>query len=223
MYQRQLWDTECLLGQKALESLEEVEEWHFHIYGPCGVFLIDMRGNRISSHGVQKEGPIMSLRQRAAIEQAFSTSNLSCMILASEIPFVGDSPEAIRERVKDTPFLVDHWPYQLNELTWLLDLCFGWKNAVSGREVIMLGGDIHVSVDSLISDQLTGQTIRHITTSPITNHVCEYYPDLTGMLNSRYSFTHTPMLKQRTFCTIDLTFNQGTAVANVVLCGVPAV
>ena len=46
-----------------------------------------------------------------------------------------------------------------------------YLTAVPGREVIMLGGDIHVSVDSEIQDIKSGTTIRHITTSPVTNHV----------------------------------------------------
>ena len=96
MYQRQLWDPDCVTHIEKVEALPEVEEWHFHRYGSCGIFLIDMRGNRIGSDGVQKEGTILSAKQRAAIEQAFAENGLTCMLVCSEIPFVGDSPEAIR-------------------------------------------------------------------------------------------------------------------------------
>merc|ERR1719221_2577946 len=41
MYQRQLWDPKC----------GEDQEWHFHQYGPFGIFLMDMRGNRINQEG----------------------------------------------------------------------------------------------------------------------------------------------------------------------------
>jgi len=223
MYQRQLWDPECVTSQKAVEGLPEVEEWHFHVYGSCGVFMIDMRGNRIRPDGVQKEGNILSARQRRAIQEAFATPGLTCMLVCSEIPFVGDSPEAIREKAQKFSFLKDHWPYQIAELTWLLDLCFGFKAAAHGREVVLLGGDIHVSVDSTIMDRLTGLALRHITTSPITNHVCGFFPKLEGSLNDRYSYAHRPLLGQRTFCTIDLSFSSGGVASRVELVGVPAV
>merc|ERR1719223_1177155 len=116
MYQRQLWDPDCVFGQKELENQHAVEEWHFHTYGSCGVFLIDMRGNRIRPDGVQKEGPILSTRQRSAIQAAFADPGLTCMLVCSEIPFVGDPPDVIRKKAKKVPFLKDHWPYQIEEL-----------------------------------------------------------------------------------------------------------
>jgi len=221
MYQRQLWDPACVLGLKALEAQSDVEEWHFHVFGPCGIFMIDMRGNRIRPNGTQKEGPILSARQRTSIEDAFKTSGLTCMIVCSEIPFVGDPHDVIVHKQKKLIFLKDHWPYQIEELTWLLDLCFGWKAAVGGREVIMLGGDIHVSVESVITDRQTFQTIKHITTSPITNHVCAFYPEVEGSLNERYSYLHRPMPGMRTFCTIDLNFEESLLKADVTMVGVP--
>lgn len=222
MYQRQLWDPSCATEKAKLEAATDVEEWHFHRYGPCGVFLIDMRGNRIQPDGVQKKGPILSTRQRAAIEQAFHEPGLTCMLVCSEIPFVGDPPDVIREKQKKLSFLEDHWPFQIDELLWLLDLCFSWKAAVPGREVIMLGGDIHVSVDSTIEDHSTGQSIRHITTSPITNHVCKFFPENQGTLNSRYSFSHKPLPGMRTYCTLSLDFSGGGVKSDVQLVGIPA-
>ena len=37
----------------------------------------------------------------------------------------------------------------------------------------MLGGDIHCGVTSDIHDEDTELSIRHVTTSPVTNHVCK--------------------------------------------------
>ena len=48
----------------------------------------------------------------------------------------------------------------------------------------MLGGDIHVGVDSLISDSRSGLSIRHVTTSPITQTVSEFFNAPTGGLVS---------------------------------------
>jgi len=76
----------------------------------------------------------------------------------------------------------------------------------------LLGGDIHVSVDSTITDNSTGATIRHITTSPITNNVSNFFPALEGKIGDRYAYVHKAFPNQRTFCTIDLTFEEGGAV-----------
>jgi hypothetical protein len=32
---------------------EEIKEWHQHTYGPVGIFMFDLRGNRIDGNGVQ--------------------------------------------------------------------------------------------------------------------------------------------------------------------------
>ena len=49
---------------------------------------------------------------------------------------------------------VENWAEDeplLTNLERLLDLCFGWKNEdEDGREVLLLGGDIHCGVSSVI-------------------------------------------------------------------------
>lgn len=234
MYQRQLWDPDCDISVELSSAdldpdeaaSDPCQEWHFHTYGPCGVFFIDMRGNRIRRDGTLQEGlpPILSETQRESIKQAFETTNLSCMLLCAEIPFVGAEPETIRKEVEDSPqkaFLKDHWPYELPELLWILDLCFSWKVAAEGREVILLGGDIHVGVDSVIADSETGQQIRHITTSPITNRVSKFFYPTSGRLNERYTFEHRVLEQARNFVVIDLSFEDGRTEARVELVGVP--
>ncbi len=41
---------------------------------------------------------------------------LKVIIIASEVPFVGDDPESIQEKAKKVDFLKDHWPYNVEEL-----------------------------------------------------------------------------------------------------------
>ena len=52
-YQRRLWDSNC---SSKIPIDEEVEEWHSHVYGngKIGIFLFDLRGNRITPDGIQK-------------------------------------------------------------------------------------------------------------------------------------------------------------------------
>eukprot|EP01065_Artemidia_motanka_P018797 TRINITY_DN2213_c2_g1_i1.p1 TRINITY_DN2213_c2_g1~~TRINITY_DN2213_c2_g1_i1.p1 ORF type:complete len:803 (+),score=334.43 TRINITY_DN2213_c2_g1_i1:47-2410(+) len=197
-YQRQLWDTN-LAG-----LADPVEEWHFHMYGRVGIFMMDMRGSRIDAAGNQQPGKILTEAQKAALVSAFKTEQMSCMLLCSEIPYVGDDPTVIQEKAKKFVFLEDHWPYHLEELSWLLDLCFDWRHEREGREVVLIGGDIHVGVESTIKDKKTGAVIKSITTSPITNHVCGFFPALSGSVGDRYTYEHKVLKKKRNFVYIDI-------------------
>ena len=76
------------------------------------------RGSRVvpPEQGGEPEGPLKGLppllsdQQRAQIEAAFATPGLQCMLVCSEIPFVGSDPTTIRKAQKKVFFLVDHWP-----------------------------------------------------------------------------------------------------------------
>ena len=200
-YQRRLWDPTCNLDYS---NDDQVKEWHSHVYGPVGIFMFDLRGNRINGGGVQaSDNPILSEKQWEDFEAFIANPALRVIVLCSETPFVGDEPGVCKQKVAENSefdFLKDHWPYNEDELLRLLDLCFSWQSEGEqmncGREVLMIGGDIHCGVTSLIRDTETGMTITHITTSPVTNHVCKYFPPTTGNISERYSFSHLPLGRQ---------------------------
>lgn len=195
-YQRKLWDPDC-----SLQLEEETKEWHQHIYGPVAIFMCDLRGNRISGSGHQAaENNLLSDEQWSHIEALFENPDIKVIILCSETPFVGDEPSVCRQKVEENPsmdFLRDHWPYNEDELIRLLDLCFNWKAAGEAdsiqREVLLIGGDIHCGVTSVIRDDNTGLQINQLTTSPVTNHVCKFFPPSEGVINERYNFSHLPL------------------------------
>lgn len=78
------------------------------------------------------------------------------------------------------------------ELVKLFERVFDWKHAGSGeRDALFVAGgtycvwcfvfgniplDIHVGVDSIITDNSTGVKIQQIVATPISNHVCEFFP-----------------------------------------------
>ena len=95
---------------------------------------------------------------------------------------------------------MDYWSFHEDELIRLLDSSFSWKLAGEekgiGKDVILIGGEIHCGVTSVIRDNETGLLINHITTSPVTNHVDDFVPSLSGNISSRYNFSHLPLGKQ---------------------------
>jgi hypothetical protein len=188
-YQRQLWDPKYAVNPNK-SSAEE----HFHKYGPVGILLIDMRGNRIDWHGEQKgDAPFVNDNQWKLIDSAFQDPEIKVMLITSEIPFVGDAPELLKknaETIKDLEFLKDHWGYNTSELVRLLETAFDWKAADKSRDIVFIGGDIHVGVESVIHDSKTGLSARQLVATPITNHVCKFFPALKGVVNERFSFEH---------------------------------
>ena len=207
-YQRRLWDPEC-----SVDLEEDVTEWHSHVYGSIGIFMFDLRGNRITRDGKQMSGnSLLSDAQWVDLETFFQNPTLRAILLCSETPFVGDEPGVFKQKMDNNSelyFLRDHWPFNEDELIRLLDLCFSWKakgeNSGVGRDVLMIGGDIHCGVSSVIRDNETGLQVNHLTTSPVTNHVCKYFPQLTGNINDRYNFSHLPLgMKFRNYADINI-------------------
>ena len=124
-------------------NIEYYNEFQCHTYGPIGIFLIDMQGNRITGDGVQKsDNPIVSYSQWEAIEAFFQNEDLKVII-------VGDDPVSIRDKTAN-------WPYNLEDLTRLLDLSFDWKSQhEDAHEILLLGGDIHCGVSSVVNQSTT--------------------------------------------------------------------
>ena len=87
----------------------------------------------------------------------------------------------------------------------------------------LAGDNGHVGVDSVIADAASGLTIRHVTTSPITNEVSTFHPPLHGRLNERYTYTHTLLDDAvHNYCMLDLALGaDGRVAAKVELVGVP--
>mmetsp|Transcript_39474 Transcript_39474/g.64692 ORF Transcript_39474/g.64692 Transcript_39474/m.64692 type:complete len:298 (+) Transcript_39474:2-895(+) len=187
-YQRMLWDHTSDGDLPRTDA--PLREWHGHVYGAVGVFLIDMRGNRINGKGVQLEGPLVCADQWADLEAFCARGELKVLVVASEIPFVTDSPEHVRKAAEKVDFLVDHWCYNEPEIARLLGTVFAWQAAQEGRKCILVGGDVHTGIESVIRDAETGLEIPHLTTSPITNHVAGYFNKNTGQIGERFSWEH---------------------------------
>jgi phosphodiesterase/alkaline phosphatase D-like protein len=219
-YQRQLWDPNFIEN-----PLQNADEFHYHKYGNVGVVLLDMRGNRIDWQGNQHaDNPILNDDQWNLLHRVFNDPENQVILLCSEIPFVSDEPAVAKKNAlnPDTAFVVDHWAYNSGELIRLLEMAFDWKAAGNGkRELVFIGGDIHVGVESEIFDNQTKLSAKHLTATPITNHVCKFFPKLEGKVDERFSYKHTPV-NVRNYGLVDITFaDDGTPHVNSRLIGDP--
>lgn len=138
----------------------------------------------------------MNHSQWVLLDTALADPSIKKLLVSSEIPFAGDEPETVKKHATKAglEFLVDHWPYNDLELVKLLERVFDWKHAGNGeRDALFVAGDIHAGVDSIITDNTTGATIQQIVATPISNHVCDFFPKLEGKVNDRFSYVHTPL------------------------------
>ena len=155
-YQRRLWDSNC---SSKIPIDVEVEEWHSHVYGngKIGIFLFDLRGNRITPEGIQKsENSLLSDKQWQDFEVFMSNPDLRAVILGSETPFIGEEPAETRKKVEnisDLIFLKDHWYFNEEELLRLVKICFDWKAKGDGmHDLIFIAGDIHCGVTTILTE-----------------------------------------------------------------------
>eukprot|EP00913_Durusdinium_trenchii_P035816 g33515.t1 len=65
--------------------------------------------------------------------------------------------------------------------------CNSKAAASAARDVLLLGGDLHVSIYSVIYDKVLENSIRCLTTSPVSNTVARFYANQEGEINSRRS------------------------------------
>merc|ERR1711976_19055 len=195
LYQRALWDDDIT------DDHDHSDEYHFHKHGNLGIMMIDMRGNRIDVDGNQfPENPIVSEKQWQEIDGMLADPEITTVMVCSEIPFVSDPPEVIKAGVKKVPFLVDHWGYNGNELTRLLDSLSDWKKAGNGnKDFVLVGGDIHVGHTSVIHDKKNDLYFHQITTPPTTNHVCDFFPKVVNDFNDRYSYVHKVLEHEKNY------------------------
>ena len=86
----------------------------------------------------------MSDGQWLELQSLFNNPDLKVIVIAAEIPFVGDGTEERKKKAMNISFLEYYRPYNIEDLVRIPDLSFDWKETdEDGREVVMLGGDIH--------------------------------------------------------------------------------
>jgi len=195
-YQRQLWDINY-------DRDVTTNEFHYHRFGHTGIFMHDMRGNRITSRGEQRpDNPFMNEFQWSALDQLLADPAVKNLFICAEIPFVGSSPEDTKKGALNpkTPFLSEHWAYSDKELVRLFESVFNWKaQNKDERDIIFIGGDIHVGVTTEITDAATGIKAIQFTSGPMSSRVSPFFCGLKGEINERFSYTHVPLLNCRNY------------------------
>lgn len=206
-YQRQLWDD---------IDVDEVPgsgyEHHFHTWGSIGVMFVDQRGGRSFERDAEK--PYLGTKQWNDISNALSTgglfSDVRALLVVTSVPLVYLSSGittkgSMIDMVED---LKDHWAYlpHRKEQIEMIRLLRRWKEASDDRNVLVIGGDVHVGGHTSI-EHYDKEIFKQFITSPVTNKPPNWYQfygirllmEAKETLGSSYSFEHYDFIRRRNF------------------------
>ncbi len=186
-YQRQLWDE----GPLADVPANGGSEHHLHRFGDLGLMFLDCRGGRAYHQDTAK--PYLGNAQWGAINAALSAKgtfgNAMVLVVACPVPLVFMGPRATENYTHDSGDvlgnsndLLGHWshePYRTEQYDLLKKLS-AWKAAKAGREVVLLGGDVHIGLAVDVFERRTGNyddgeapIFRQLVTSPLRRETHE--------------------------------------------------
>jgi phosphodiesterase/alkaline phosphatase D-like protein len=202
-YQRQLWDPSAT--NQPSSGLEN----HFHVWGRIGAMFVDGRGGR--SFQIDPLKPFLGTLQWDQMIEALGNGqfrNCTVLLVVTPVPlaYMGFGiTEYGAEAVED---LYDHWalPAHRKEQLEFIRLLRRWKAEDENREVLVIGGDVHLGGYTDIKHD--GEVIfRQMISSPITNRPPRWlqYVILRGLLEMNeeldwnYSFEHYDFTKDRNF------------------------
>ncbi|KAG0591592.1 hypothetical protein KC19_1G186500 [Ceratodon purpureus] len=199
-YQRQLYEDVDFI---AVENIHQ--DYHFHVVGGVGLMFIDIRGSR-TFHRVNGDDQIyLGNSQWNAITKALCPDGIfgkiRALLVCSPAPLVFLEPQITKNAAVAFKRLEDfkgHWSFgeHINEQIKMIDALSEWKATEVGREVLVLGGDVHCGGHSEIlkNDEIL---FRQLTTSAIANEplpkTAYYFMRAAGgfgFLQEDYSFRH---------------------------------
>jgi len=228
-YQRQLWD-DCDIDAQPPDGFEN----HAHVWGEIGLLFVDQRGGRSFQRDAAR--PYLGTPQwewiKAAMQPGGQFSNIRALLVVTSVPLVylGSTVSQYGSHLMDDLF--DHWAYGVHqrEQIEMIRLLRNWKEAGRGeRELLILGGDVHVGGHTEVRHH--GQAIlNQLITSPITNKPPSW-PQFHGLrllleteqrLAGSYTWEHHHFTRQRNYALVVIRVpHRGTPTMNGYLVAPP--
>ncbi|MCA9669376.1 MAG: alkaline phosphatase family protein [Myxococcales bacterium] len=206
-YQRQLWDT--LATDDPASGFED----HIHVFGDVGVLFVDQRGGR--SFETDLARPYLGSKQWARIAEALGPGGafdaVRALVVVTSVPLAYLGMRVTNAGVHVFDDLHDHWAFgshRMEQVEFVRALR-NWKqapHAAASRDLIVLGGDVHLGAHTEIKHE--GNTVfRQLITSPITNKPPSWFQtlamrgllELDERLTASYSFEHSDVIGRRNF------------------------
>jgi len=159
-YQGQLYDDIEIFGDTFLKTKAHRI---FTLNNHVGVLLADMRAARSFSDPIDDPQVVLGTRQWADIDAALSDDGAlgqtDTLIFGAGVPLVflnTKLTESLGNNVKKLDDMLGHWCSAAHkpEQSRLMQALDKWRMAKPGRDVIVLGGDVHVGGYSMIKKKV---------------------------------------------------------------------
>mmetsp|Transcript_108239 Transcript_108239/g.316577 ORF Transcript_108239/g.316577 Transcript_108239/m.316577 type:complete len:714 (-) Transcript_108239:59-2200(-) len=166
-YQKQLYED---------VSEEPTPDYHHHAFGDVGMAFVDVRGCK-TFHRIEGDpAPFLGKDQWRALEDGaegegvFGGCKALLMLMPVPIAYVTETATMVAgKHVVDD--LLGQWSAtaHLPEVPRFLGLCSQWRGSAEGRQVLVVGGDVHEGgwTDIFMGEGENG--IKQLTTSAIAN------------------------------------------------------
>lgn len=202
-YQVQLWrdiDNRFHVDHRAL------------VRGDTAIFLMDVRNPR--TFCFHENAPYMGPEQMKAFENTLKNSQIKNLLVVCSIPILlgGETTTCIASHLDITYDTRDSWSCKENqpEHFALLGHIEEWKMADPVRSAMLVGGDIHFALHSVLTNMDGKRICEQVVTSPITN---EATCGITGILQDwfvgsrfclykRFNVSHDYKLHARNYAEI---------------------
>ncbi|KAG0620338.1 hypothetical protein M758_4G208700 [Ceratodon purpureus] len=208
-YERQLHEDVDFLSVDQIK-----QDFHFHVVGGVGLMFLDIRGSRTFHRVNDDDKKYLGSLQWNAIEKALRPDGIfgeaRALLVCSPAPLVFLEPRITQSAAHAIPRLEDfkgHWSFgeHIKEQILMIDSLSNWKSSGTGREVLVLGGDVHCGGHSVIMKNHK-ILFRQLTTSAIANvplPKSAYYfmraAGGLGRLQHDYGFRHKKWTRCRNY------------------------
>ncbi len=206
-FQRQLWGP---------RDMAVPHEAHAHTFGATGVIFLDQRGGRSFGHDAARPylgGAQWTWLNGVLTSPAFASVRALVVVTSVPLLYVGERAAELGGLVASD--LRDQWshPDHIAEQRAMAKLLRDWKSAATDREVLVVGGDVHVGGFTDLEERVNGAwrgVIRQVITSPVTNEPPSaiFWWGIRKLLDGRHDLTpslrfrHREMTRRRNYAVL---------------------
>lgn len=206
-FQRQLWGP---------RDMTVPHEAHAHVFGATGVVFLDQRGGRSFGHDPALPylgGAQWTWLRGVLASPAFAAVRALVVVTSVPLLYVGERAAELGGLVASD--LRDQWshPDHIAEQREMAKCLRDWKAAATERDVLVVGGDVHVGAFTDLEERVNGAwrgVIRQVITSPITNEPPNaiFWWGIRKLLEGRHDLTpslryrHREMTRRRNYAVL---------------------
>ncbi|KAK1942219.1 hypothetical protein P3T76_006541 [Phytophthora citrophthora] len=208
-------EAEKMKLEKELVSYNQVlapqrgEEFLFEV-GSIGIFLLDLRSNRLEPGGSQmSENELLSNVQWRFIEETLERTDLRLLLVCSESPVIDDVITEVTDVISET------WSADGPAQARFLSQLFEWKLQQPNREFVVISGGnpIRCFGRMRVKDAKLRTEAEQVTVGAISAYSSQSETSKrSGTLHDRFEFQHEELVSEKCFVELKLESGQSNKI-----------